>query len=338
MAAEEVEEILTHVCDWDFDVFRLEELTGGKALSILGRAAFERLGLLEAFNIELPSLTAFLEAIEREYENQPYHNSAHAADVTQAVLFFLTTGGASKVLSQEEIFALVFSAVVHDTGHKGTSNSFEIATLTKLALVYNDSSPLENHHIAQAFQIAVSDESLNIFSGCMDKFKELRRLSISFVLSTDIGAHANVINVYRENAQRGEVDLETGLAADSEILCRLLMQSADVSNAARPRKFALRWAARIMNEFFSQGNREKELGLPVSPGMDSAVTTVPKCQVGFISFLVRARFEALSERFPVLCSCFNSLEENTEFWRQAKAEDFDDRWIAATCASWVPSY
>ena len=46
-----------------------------------------------------------------------------------------------------------------------------------------------------------------------------------------------------------------------------------------------------MEEFFAQGDRERALGLPISPFMDRTkepvTTTITKCQVGFINVLVR---------------------------------------------------
>jgi 3'5'-cyclic nucleotide phosphodiesterase len=114
---EAIEEMLTHICDWDFDVFRLARVTGGHALFHVGQTAFARLGLLEKFAIDAATLSNFLEKVEEGYsELQPYHNSTHAADVTQAMLFFLTTGEMARFLSDREVFSLIFAAIVHDIG------------------------------------------------------------------------------------------------------------------------------------------------------------------------------------------------------------------------------
>lgn len=41
-----------------------------------------------------------------------------------------------------------------------------------------------------------------------------------------------------------------------------------------------------MAEFFKQGDLERSLGLPISPQMDRATTSVPMAQVNFIDFIV----------------------------------------------------
>ena len=49
---------------------------------------------------------------------------------------------------------------------------------------------------------------------------------------------------------------------------------------------ACRWSELVMAEFFKQGDLERSLGLPISPQMDRAATSVPMAQVNFIDFIV----------------------------------------------------
>ena len=51
-----------------------------------------------------------------------------------------------------EVFAALVGAAVHDVDHPGRSNQFLIETNNPLAVLYNDNSVLENHHLAVAFQ------------------------------------------------------------------------------------------------------------------------------------------------------------------------------------------
>ena len=46
-------------------------------------------------------------------------------------------------------------------------------------------------------------------------------------------------------------------------------------------------------EFFSQGDLEQQLGIPVTPMMDRTTACIPKQQLGFYDFVVRPMFESL---------------------------------------------
>lgn len=48
---------------------------------------------------------------------------------------------------------------------------------------------------------------------------------------------------------------------------------------------------RVMEEFFRQGDKEKELGLPVGGLHDRDTTNIPKSQMGFIDFIVLPLWE-----------------------------------------------
>ena len=56
------------------------------------------------------------------------------------------------MFSKLEVFAALVGAAVHDVDHPGRSNQFLIETNNPLAVLYNDNSVLENHHLAVAFQ------------------------------------------------------------------------------------------------------------------------------------------------------------------------------------------
>lgn len=60
-----------------------------------------------------------MQTIEAHYNSNPYHNSQHAADVTQNVGVLLASDGLSDQLSQLEVLACILAACVHDVRHPG---------------------------------------------------------------------------------------------------------------------------------------------------------------------------------------------------------------------------
>lgn len=80
----QVSEMLNNALDWDFEIFRLEELTEKHPLVFLGIELFRRFDVFNTFNCDENTFRAWLTVIESHYHNvNTYHNSTHAADVMQ---------------------------------------------------------------------------------------------------------------------------------------------------------------------------------------------------------------------------------------------------------------
>lgn len=58
-----------------------------------------------------------------------------------------------------------------------------------------------------------------------------------------------------------------------------MLHLADLSNPTKPIDLYRQWTSRIMEEYWQQGDRERNLGLEVSPMCDRHNATVEKSQV-----------------------------------------------------------
>lgn len=75
----------------------------------------------------------------------------------------------------------------------------------------------------------------------------------------------------------------------------LMLHTADISHPAKAWDLHHRWTMSLLEEFFRQGDREAELGLPFSPLCDRKSTMVAQSQVGFIDFIVEPTFTVLTD-------------------------------------------
>ena len=64
-----------------------------------------------------------------------------------------------------------------------------------------------------------------------------------------------------------------------------MVHCADLSNPTKPLDLYKRWVASIMEEFFKQGDKEREMGFDISPMCDRHSATIEKSQVGLVSIL-----------------------------------------------------
>ena len=64
-----------------------------------------------------------------------------------------------------------------------------------------------------------------------------------------------------------------------------MVHCSDLSNPTKPLDIYRQWVDRIMDEFFRQGDREREIGMEVSPMCDRYNATIEKSQVAISSIL-----------------------------------------------------
>lgn len=80
----QLQEILEHSLAWEFDIFRLEDLSNKKPLQNLGMNLLQHFDVPNVLNCDEKTLFNWLAVIESNYHPEnTYHNSTHAADVMQ---------------------------------------------------------------------------------------------------------------------------------------------------------------------------------------------------------------------------------------------------------------
>ncbi|XP_040290450.1 calcium/calmodulin-dependent 3',5'-cyclic nucleotide phosphodiesterase 1C-like isoform X2 [Bufo bufo] len=283
--------VLKNVDKWSFNVFALNDASGDHALKFIFYELLTRYDLINRFKIPISALVSFVEALEVGYtkHKNPYHNLIHAADVTQTVHYFLFKSGLAHWLTELEIFAMIFAAAVHDYEHTGTTNNFHIQTRSDSAILYNDRSVLENHHVSAAYRLLQDDEEMNIlYNLSKDDWREFRALVIEMVLATDMSCHFQQIKAMKNALQQPE-------GIDKPKALSLLLHTADISHPAKNWDLHHRWTMSLLEEFFRQGDKEAELGLPFSPLCDRNSTMVAQSQIGFIDFIVEPTFTVLTD-------------------------------------------
>jgi 3',5'-cyclic-nucleotide phosphodiesterase len=96
---------------------------------------------------------------------------------------------------------------------------------------------------------------------------------------------------------------------------KLFIKAADVGHAAKALELHQSWCKLVIEEFYAQGDLEKNRGFPVSMFCDRENTNVPKA--GFIKNIVQGLYETLyivvnSEEIER--SCIKQLKINLKYW------------------------
>jgi len=275
----------------------------------------------------------------------PYHNFMHAVDVAVTLHHLFRKVHAPLFVGRHQRLALIASALAHDIGHCGYTNDFLINTHDEIALRYNDCSPLESMHCAKLFDI-VSKPGAAIFGNLEQAVqREVRQVCVEAILYTDNQRHFGLVKeletVYDMNrdlfsgalptesedsgSSNGARDATAELSADVveffsvrgenvRLLQRFFVHFADQSNSMKSFHMSESWASKMFAEFFLQGDRERDLGLPVHPLRDRHTLNRPLAQANIIELCIAPMSMAASLIMPGLLMCEDMLFENLDKW------------------------
>ena len=304
----------------DFDIFAIGEVKGfTNTLSAISSLIFEQEGLLEDLNIPAVIFSEFVRQIGRGYLKNPYHNSLHAADVLQTCYAYSELAKLSVSADFDSIDkgALFLSSIIHDYKHPGVNNAFLERTSHKIALRYNDVSCLENYHLGQAFKLATSSECDIFHEMEPDVKRALRKIIVQCVLGTDMAKHS--LHASDANLKLSNPDDFPNM---KQMILGLFIHAGDISNPTKPYTVCEKWALRVSDEFFLQGDKERDLGLPVTFMFDRRTTNLANMQMGFIKGVVSPYFAPLARAFPGLEVCLQNLKANEVRW-SGRVEEFE---------------
>ncbi|XP_053906402.1 cAMP-specific 3',5'-cyclic phosphodiesterase 4C isoform X2 [Cuculus canorus] len=306
---------------WGLNVFKVAEYSGNRPLTVIMYSIFQERDLMKTFRIPVDTFITYMLTLEDHYHTDvAYHNNIHAADVAQSTHVLLSTPALEAVFTDLEIMAAIFASAIHDVDHPGVSNQFLINTNSELALMYNDASVLENHHLAVGFKL-LQEENCDIFQNLSKKQRQsLRKMAIDMVLATDMSKHMNLLADLKTMVETKKVTSLGVLLLDNysdriQVL-QNMVHCADLSNPTKPLDLYRQWTDRIMEEFFHQGDREREKGMEISPMCDKHTASVEKSQVGFIDFIAHPLWETWADLVhPDAQEILDTLEDNREWYQ-----------------------
>lgn len=322
---------------WNFNIWNVAPYE----LAPLTFVVVSKLGLPDVFGLTSERWHLFIKQVQSYmlHYNNPYHNFYHVCDVLQTVYMMMVRFGAHCYLKDTDIFALALGALCHDLDHPGLNNPYQINSRSRLAIIYNDQSVLENYHIALAFEMFShpNTDVLDVLDAASRK--AVRRLLISCVIATDMTYHFQLKGELDDMIKRlfsgpavpvPESIVDTSFFTsranlnfdsvvkdkDKDVLMKIVLHIADISNPSKPFDISKAWSDRVIEEFFNQGDLEKEQGLPVSANMDRATTFQDELSINFNDFIVAPYFMSLAGILPKLHSVCGQLLDNRDEWHR----------------------
>lgn len=139
---------LAELDTWGIDIFKIGDLSNNRPLTCVAYTIFQvsihkqlfclfvnfnfifslslqSRELLTSLMIPPKNFLNFMTTLEDHYvKDNPFHNSLHAADVTQSTNVLLNTPALEGVFTPLEVGGALFAACIHDVDHPGLTNQF----------------------------------------------------------------------------------------------------------------------------------------------------------------------------------------------------------------------
>lgn len=213
-------------------------------------------------------------------------------------------------------------------------------------------SPLENMHCSNLYQTLSKPETAIFRNVSKEEYKEVRKIVVETILHTDMIGHPQMVkdinmiyqvhqevftmkNSGRRSTVSGRRSVRHltnpkvlpsalvvtepaeifGMPDNKMLIMNTILHSADVSNPARGWEVSKKWADVCIEEFFKQGDKEKELGIPVQFLNDRENLNFPNSQIGFIEFMIAPFFAAQIWLWPGLFEYGENLSSNIGDWQ-----------------------
>jgi hypothetical protein len=276
----------------------------------------------------------FLKALQEHYTQIAiYHTEKHAIDMLQTLFIYLYKSRVIDFLylNKLDILSLLVAGVCHDVGHKGYNNDYQIKMYTDLAITYNDKSILENFHISETFKLLKNDK-LNIFRNTSkNDFSYIRKRIIDMILATDMFYHSRIIALMKsrlenKNIKNGEISENivknsgNNLFNEQQEILNYLIHIGDISHNTKKFEITYKWSLLLTEEFWRQGDEEKEKGFNVNFLYDRNNIDIGRNQVGFIKGIIVPSFDLLINFLPELMYYSDNMKENLRRWNEISEE------------------
>lgn len=112
--------LLSEIDKWGIDIFRIGELSNNRPLTCVAYTAFHSRDLFKLMMIPPKIFVTFMMTLEDHYvKDNPFHNSLHAADVTQSTNTLLNTPAL-------EVYLLSFFKIIKFFVNKKISSNYNI--------------------------------------------------------------------------------------------------------------------------------------------------------------------------------------------------------------------
>lgn len=274
------EESLEAFSEWTLDILKASSILDVHLIPIIFFKSVIHFELMHALKFDFDLMYHFCSHVQGSFHPQvKFHGTPHTADMLHSCHYMLTHGLETTIHNPLDKFTLLFSALIAHAAHPGLTNDFLIKCRHPWAIMYNDKAVTQNHSLA-AFMLALSDPELNFMLHLRpEQVDQFRRVTIQNVLKLDLRAHFLELSLF--TTKLASETFPSDSQEDRNHMMSVALRVADLSWTCRPLQTYLKWSEKFLEEYFVQGDLEKQIGLGVSCFCDRDVVNTTKTNLSF---------------------------------------------------------
>ena len=109
---------------------------------------------------------------------------------------------------------------------------------------------------------------------------------------------------------------------DPRFLLTIAVKFADLNHATKPWPQHQEWSQRITDEFWTLGDKERKLGVPISPLCDRENDKdIARSQIGFFQFVCNPFYELVADLVEPEMKPYKQLQANFSGWKGITATE-----------------
>ncbi|VDN52735.1 unnamed protein product [Dracunculus medinensis] len=260
-------------------------------------------------------LVRFVLTVRKNYRNVAYHNWEHGWTVAHAMYLILKV---TNIFDALESLGLYVACLCHDLDHRGRNNAYMKSMSAPLAAMYS-TSVMEHHHFNQTVTILQQDGH-NIFKSLSSReYKMVLKLIKHCILATDLALF--FVNKAKMKVIIDQTEFDWNIPDHRSLMESIIMTGCDLIASAKPWSVQTEIVKVIFQEFYEQGDAERESGKEPIAMMDrNRAHELPKMQVEFMTGICIPCYEIISKVVPESAVLFERCWHNSKKWKEIADE------------------
>jgi class 3 adenylate cyclase len=266
---------------------------------------FRQMGVLDYLECTMKQLDQFIHDIRNNYLDIPYHNFAHAFNVTQVVYKMVIDSNLYEEFTLQEKTAIMIASLCSDIGHQGLTSTYYWGVKShEFTRTYGTISTLENYHASMCHEIMQNYRDTVFKKLSANTFLDLKNDVKLHILATDINAHKQTIRKFEDLKPKFDIKNRN----HRMFLLNMILKMADLSDDLREENVGKYWCDALYREYKGQNDKEKEHKISIT-NFGVGRRSIEEEHRSFVGEYVYPLFDSVREIVPVVRNHCLTLEK-----------------------------